>query len=217
MWASTLITLKTFLKKEIPGNKGSLSTRSIYLLCLHLSLCFIYYTLFAVFAPSSISIYIYTIYGLFLNRKPHPSSIPTPPVGACHPPPPLLLLDSCRPLSWSLNLDTLLEMASCVVTETIWSRRSFTIPPLPIDPPPHRTAMNISPSRKPTEGVDEKIRKIPRKNVFVRINQVCVACTLYIVYRYFYSTNTSTPTTATVRPGSFYATDCREILSILIW
>lgn len=40
--------------------------------------------------------------------------------------PPLLLLGSWRSVSWSLMHDTLLEMETCVVTETIWSRRSFT-------------------------------------------------------------------------------------------
>ena len=50
-------------------------------------------------------------------------------------PPSLLLLACWLRLSWSLKCDTLLEMATCVVTETIWSRRSFTTPFRPTDPP----------------------------------------------------------------------------------
>lgn len=33
--------------------------------------------------------------------------------------PPLLFLASWRPRTWNLNRDTFLEMATCVVTETI--------------------------------------------------------------------------------------------------
>ena len=40
-------------------------------------------------------------------------------------PPSLLLLACWLRLSWSLKCDTLLEMATCVVTETIWSRFSL--------------------------------------------------------------------------------------------
>ena len=60
----------------------------VYLRSMSTSLyyCFIYGTLCVAFAPSYIS--IRTRYVLSLNPKPHPSSIPTPPVWVCHPPPP---------------------------------------------------------------------------------------------------------------------------------
>ena len=89
----------------------SLTTTYVYF-----PLCFIYNTPFVVLAPSSVS--RCALYVLFLNPKPHPSSIPTPSVWVCHPHP-LLLLASWRPLSWSLKRDTILEMATCVATETI--------------------------------------------------------------------------------------------------
>ena len=74
---------------------------------------------------------MYSLY-LFLNPKLAPSSIPTPSVWVSHPPP-LLLVDSCRPLSESRHPPR--DGDLCVVTETIWSRRSFATPFLPIGPP----------------------------------------------------------------------------------
>ena len=62
-------------------------------------------------------------------------------------PPSLLLLASWRSLSWSLKRDTLCEMATYLVTETICRRRSLTILFLAIDPPslsPRKLAANWS-------------------------------------------------------------------------
>ena len=80
-------------------------------------------------------------YFLFLNPRPHPSSIPTPLVWVCHPHPPSA--PSCFLAVPKLELEARhpLEMASCVVTETTWSRCSFTTPFFVIGPPslPHMT------------------------------------------------------------------------------
>ena len=46
-----------------------------------------------------------------------------------------LLLASWQSLSWILKRDTLFEMASCVVTGTSWSRRSFSTSFFTVDPP----------------------------------------------------------------------------------
>ena len=127
--------------KGIPGNKGNLCTRTICLLCLLPSTCFIYIydTMYLVLfyccpsSPSSISTCT-----LQYSRIRAPSSCQR--CGSVTPPPPppsrpLLLFESCRPLSLGLlvNRDTLLEVATCLVPETIWSRRSFTThrPPAP--------------------------------------------------------------------------------------
>ena len=74
-------------------------------------------------------------YFLFLNPRPHPSSIPTPLVWVCHPHPPSA--PSCFLAVPKLELEARhpLEMASCVVTETTWSRCSFTTPFRAIDHP----------------------------------------------------------------------------------
>ena len=72
------------------------------------------------------------LYFLLLNPKPRPGSIPKPSLRVCHPPPPA---HSFLLASWSLKRDTLREMVTCVVTETICRTRSFTIPFLAIDPP----------------------------------------------------------------------------------
>ena len=126
--------LKTFLNQDNPGKKGNLCKRSSYL-CLYFPLCFIYDdTPFVVFAPSSVSMRALCV--LFLNPKPHPSSISTPSVWVCHPPL-LLLLVLWRALrNWSLKRGiSKWRPVYLVVNETIWSRRFFITPFLPVDPP----------------------------------------------------------------------------------
>ena len=61
-------------------------------------------------------------------------------------PPILLLLTSWRSLCWSLKRDTLLKMATCVVTETIWNRPSLTTRFLAVGPPflpPHDASCQL--------------------------------------------------------------------------
>ena len=77
---------------------------------------------------------------------PHPSSIPTPSLWFCYLPPCSFSIPDDP-----LNCDTLLEiMATCVVTETIWSGRScLTNPFFPIGPP------SLPPTTTSSQLVDE--------------------------------------------------------------
>ena len=89
---------------------------------------------------------LFTFYSSILSRIQAPSSrhrcgSVTPP-----PPPPLLLLEFWRSLSRSLKRNTLREMAACVITDTIWSRRPFTIILHPVDTTislPHNTSCQL--------------------------------------------------------------------------
>ena len=110
-------SIKTPLKEEISVYiyEGNLHTKSIYVLCL-LFLCFICDTLMCCFCSLPHLNIMYSSF-LLLNYKPHPSSTPTPSVWVCH------LLPACSfsipddpYISWSPDRDTLLEMATCVLS-----------------------------------------------------------------------------------------------------
>ena len=191
MWASTLTTQERSWTPETKETYLSMHNDKVYqtpinLLCLLPSMFYLRYSMYvlSLLPPAShYDLLINHSFYLLSNPRPYPSSIATPSVWASVIPPPLLLLDSWRPLS-KLEFESrhsLLEINGdlCSHRDDLEYRRSFTNPVLPIDvgptiPPPHDTitihscqlgSMNLLPStpRRP-------------KLVAISIYYYCSAC-----------------------------------------